>query len=515
MYAELKSFGIHGLAGFAVSVEADITGGLPNLSIVGLPDSAVKESADRVRAALKNLGYKWPDSRITINLAPADVKKTGPLYDLPVFLATLCASGQLATPAQDAAFLGELALDGALRPVVGVLPMALAAQDAGIATLFVPQENAVEAACATSALTVYGVSSAKQVVQHLNGEAPLAPTPPANFVPEDAWRDVPDFADVRGQLLARRAVEIAAAGGHNMIMIGVPGSGKSMVAKRLPSILPPLTRGEAIEATKVYSIAGLVPAGAGLVRRRPFRHPHHSTSAVALAGGGANFRPGEVSLAHGGVLFLDELPEFNRDSLEVLRQPIEDGSVTISRIAGSATYPSRFMLIAAMNGCKCGFLGHPTHPCTCSLSTIERYRARVSGPILDRIDLHVEMCPVEYDDLAGDEQNESSAEIRKRVLAARALQTVRYRKAGFVGVHCNADLSSAQVRTACKLTPKAEATLRRAYDAMGLSARAYDRIMRVSRTIADLAGEDVISEQSLLEALGYRALDRKIKHVAY
>lgn len=511
MYAQLKSFGIHGLAGFAVSVEADIAGGLPAISIVGLPDSAVKESGDRVRAALKNLGYKWPDSRITVNLAPADVKKTGPVYDLPVFLATLCASGQLKPPAEDKAFLGELSLDGTLRPITGVLPMAMAAKTAGITELYLPAENAAEAAaCATEGLTVYGASTAKEVVEHLNATAPLTPMPFAAFAPEDAWRGVPDFADVHGQPLARRAMEIAAAGGHNMIMMGVPGSGKSMLAKRLPSILPPLSRDEALEATKIYSVAGLVPAGAGLVRKRPFRSPHHSTSAVALAGGGATFRPGEVSLAHAGVLFLDELPEFHRDSLEVLRQPIEDGVVTVSRVAGSATYPSRFMLIAAMNGCKCGYLGHPTRACTCTPSAVERYRARVSGPILDRIDLHVEMEPIAYDALAGESKSEDSATIRARVMTARARQLARYETAGLAGVFCNAGLSSAQIRRVCRLTKPAEATLRRAYDAMGLSARAYDRILRVAQTIADLAGEDTISEDALLEALQYRALDRKV-----
>ncbi|WP_418667955.1 YifB family Mg chelatase-like AAA ATPase [Allofournierella sp.] len=504
MFAKVNSFGVKGLAGFAVTAEADISGGLPQLAIVGLPDSAVKEAADRVRSAAKNLGYAWPPSRITVNLAPADVRKTGPVYDLPVLLALLCASGQLPRQNGARAFVGELSLDGALRPVAGILPMALAAAGCGVNELFVPTENAAEAA-AVEGLSVYGAATAAQVVRHLTGEEPLTPVPAAPFSGGCADSAL-DFADVRGQLAARRAMEIAAAGGHNLLLIGSPGAGKSMLAKRLPGILPPLTREEAMECTGIYSVAGLLPGGAGLLARRPFRSPHHSVSAAALAGGGAALRPGEVSLAHNGVLFLDELPEFHRDALEVLRQPVEDGAVTVSRASGTVTYPSRFMLVAAMNPCKCGYFGHPTRPCTCTPSAVERYRQRISGPLLDRIDLHVEVPPVAYGELSGPAAGEPSAAIRARVLAAREVQRARYKAAG---VHCNAQLPSVLLRAACPLDKAAEATLKAAFDRLGLSARAYDRVLKVSRTIADLAGRETIGAAQVAEALQYRTLDRK------
>ena len=504
MYAAVNSLGVSGLNGYPVAVETDISGGLPAFVVVGLPDSAVRECGERVRSAVKNLRYPWPSSHVTVNLAPADVRKTGPLYDLPVFIGLLAAQGQLPVPAPHQAFLGELGLDGVLRPIAGALPMALAAVKAGVQELFLPAENAAEAAVAEG-LTVYPARTARQVVEHLTGASPLSPATPEGYDTGGVWTG-PDFADVRGQEEARRAMEVAAAGGHNLLMAGPPGTGKSMLAKRLPGILPPLTYAESLETTAVYSVAGLIPGGTGLLRQRPFRSPHHSVSATAMAGGGSQPRPGEVSLSHNGVLFLDELPEFSRETLEVLRQPLEDGQITVSRVHGSATYPCRFMLVAAMNPCPCGYHGCPGHECTCTPSAIARYRQRISGPLLDRIDLHVEARPVDYDALAAETGGEASADIRARVARVRALQQERYKG---TGVRCNAQLPGGQLRRFCPLAPAAERMLRAAFDRMGYSARAYDRILRVARTIADLNGSEVIDTAALMEALQYRQMDRQ------
>ncbi len=506
MFARVNSVGLFGMAAYMVSVEADVSRGMPRFDIVGLPDTAVRESGERVHAAIKNAGLLFPVGRNTVNLAPADKRKAGPIYDLPIFIAILRASSQLNADVSNCAFLGELSLNGEIRKVNGVLPMVIEAQKNGIKEIFVPFENAAEG-CVVKEITVYPVKNIFDLLAHLRGTKELTPAREENFEQQYLQPQAPDFSEVMGQFEAKFALEVAAAGGHNVMMIGSPGSGKSMLAKRLPSILPDMSFEEALETTNIYSVAGALPAGVSLIRSRPFRAPHHTISPAGLAGGGSIVpRPGDVSMAHNGVLFLDELPEFSKQALEILRQPIEDGVINLTRTAGTVSYACSVMLVCAMNPCPCGFYGHPTRPCTCSAGSASRYVNRVSGPLLDRIDIHIEVPPVNFDELSATAKAESSAEIKKRVNSAREIQQRRLQG---TGAACNAKMSAAQTKEFCRLTPQASLMLKAAFEKLALSARAYDKILRVARTVADLDNCEIIDTAHISRAIQFRSLDRK------
>lgn len=507
MFVKSHGSAVLGIDALPIAAEVNITAGI-GMYLVGLPDNAVRESQERIRAAFENCSYKMSGKKVVVNLSPADIRKEGSAYDLTIALGILAATEQL--PAERLSryiVMGELSLDGSVLPVRGALPMALAARDKGFAGVILPRQNAPEAAVVSS-IDVYGISHLREVVDFLRGDRELEPVQAdtqALLRQQDEAYEA-DFSDVKGQRVAKRALEIAAAGGHNVLMIGSPGSGKTMLARRLPSIMPPMTLDEALETTKIHSVAGRIGAGSGLIGQHPFRSPHHLTSRVALIGGGSTPQPGEISLAHNGVLFLDELPEFGRTLIETLRQPMEEGRVTVSRAKYTVEYPADFMLIAAMNPCPCGYYGHPSRECVCSQSAVYQYMNRISGPVLDRIDLHVHVSPLSFSELYGERPEESSATIRLRVVAARATQQARF--AG-LPIHCNASMGSKQIRAFCPLPAESETMLRRAMERMHLSARAYDRIVKVARTIADLAGEAQIAPAHIAEAIHYRSLDRE------
>lgn len=503
MFTLIKSLGLFGLNAFPVDVEISMTNGSPQFEIVGLPDASVRESRERIRSALSSIDKKLPVQHTTGNLAPADVRKIGTMHDLAILLGTLICMEHLAPQPEHRCFIGEVSLSGQVRAVNGVLPMALLAAENGIRELYVPLANAAEASAA--GIPVYGVSHVSDLLAHLYDNKPIPPQPA--YQPKEIPDTLTlDFADVKGQQNAKYALEIAAAGGHNALMIGSPGSGKSMLAKRLPSILPKMTSEESLETTQIYSVAGMLQQDNPLMQQRPFRAPHHTVSSVGMVGGGTIPHPGEISLAHNGLLFLDELAEFNRATLEIMRQPLEDRKITITRASGTITYPCSFMLVGAMNPCPCGYFGHPKRKCTCSASKVHQYLGKISGPLLDRFDLHIEVDPVSFEELSLPEKAESSEAIRARVQAARSIQNRRFAN---TGIFNNAGIPAGALHDFCPMDDDANAMLHKIFEKLGLSARAYDRILKVARTIADLDNSEVIQKRHIAIAAQYRSLDRK------